>query len=721
MMGGLFDLLSRALTGESVLDKERLVQYEARIRYYYGAELDDLLVEFSSQLISTPDPEAALKAALSNATNLKIADLNLVARELTKLWYTGQFDTRFDGPDVPHEVDQFSNGLLWKVIGAHAPGFTNAGYGAWAKLPLLPATPPIPRSPVAPQLPPKPATVGDSYDIVIIGAGVGGAVMAWKLEAELKRLDKTKSILILDAGDNVLDEATRQHFVDTFALSGDTTALAPYRHLASNKSVPNPESGVDKKHFIQAGPDGYKSNYLRAVGGSTWMWRGNCPRWIPSDFKLKSSYGVGADWPITYDEIESYFCQAETELGVAGNHAEQVSLDQGARSKEYPMPEIAQAYGDLKLKELIAANDVVVDEKPIRIVSTPQARNSKTYQGRPPCQGNANCIPICPSGAKYDASVHLARLEKTVVQWHSVAKKVVIDAATGATSIQYANWRTGKDGSVKAGIVILAINAIETPRLWLMSGLDNSKDLVGRNLMDHLAWDVAGYMPSAVGQIFPLRGPQNTSSIFEFRDGDFRATSGAFNISVGNDGFGRNRHPVTVFNEALWDGAAGRIKMFGVALQKELFEGPKSVTRLIRLGYSTEQLPEPDNRVTLAAELDPLGLPRPKITYKLSDYSLKALVDGRRVVSEILTKAGVDVIPVTDPPNSYNGAGHPMGTMRMGTSADDSVVDSYGRSHAHKNIFLVGSSMFVTGSCVNPTLLLTALAIRSAEHIAATV
>ena len=562
-----------------------------------------------------------------------------------------------------------------------------------------------------------------NYDVVVVGAGVAGAIFAWKLS----QLRPDNSILLIDAGDNPLDEGMRHHFLETFALAIDRGVLSPYRRLDSNKFAPSPESGVDTKHYVQAGPDKYKSNYVRMVGGSTWSWRGNCPRWVPNDFRLKSAYGVGEDWPFTYNDIEPYFCDAEDELGVSADHDEQKHLPgAGTRSRPYPMPKIAQAFGDLIIKKRVDGLDV--DGKRITVVATPQARNSQKYQDRSECLGNANCIPICPSGAKYDASVHLKRLAKikgVAMQWHSVVSRLEVGSGGAIKTVYFRDWRQpgAPEQSVAGKIVVLATHAIETPRLWLISKLDNSRDLVGRFLTDHLAHEVTGYMDQP---IYPFRGPQNTSSVFDFRDGEFRKRCSAFNITVGNDGWGRKLSPFAALDKMAWDSDKKRIRNFGKALQKELTVGDKAITRMIRISYSTEQLPEPDNRVTLADEKDPLGLQRPKVSYKVSDYSIRGLEYGHSVAHRILKRAvsddehdadrRLDHTPEANP--TFNGAGHPMGTCRMGISSSNSVVDPFGQSHAHPNLYVVGSSVFVTGSSVNPTLLLAALALRTAESIA---
>jgi choline dehydrogenase-like flavoprotein len=557
------------------------------------------------------------------------------------------------------------------------------------------------------------------YDVIVVGAGTAGAITAWKVKA----LRPATSVLLLDAGDNLLDATARSRFVNVFSTAGNKDALSPYQRLETSRTVPSPDLGTPDKHYVQAGPDRFKSNYVRMVGGSTWAWRGNCPRWVPADFELRSRYGVGDNWPVSYAELEPYFCVAEEELGVSGNHEEQQDLQGAFRSRAFPMDAILQAVGDKVVKDAVEGK--TVEGKVIKVVATPQARNSRRYQDRSECRGNANCIPICPSGAKYDASVHIKKFldegkkagsGRTDTAWRTLVTRLDVGPDGKIRSVHYRDARNSKapEKTVEARVVILAGNAIESPRLWLASSLKNNRDLVGRFLMDHLAGEVTGYCNDP---IWPFRGPQNTSSVFEFRDGDFRKTSAAFNVTIGNDGWGRKRHPFSALDESLWDPSTKRVITLGADLQKELAYGKKAVTKMIRVGYSTEQLPEPDNRVTLGEEKDDFGIPKPRIAYKVSDYSIRALEMGHRAAHGILSHVTHNIDEAPEAMPAYNGAGHPMGTLRMGASASNSVVNEFGRSHAHPNLYVVGSSIFVTGSSVNPTLLLAALALRTAEEM----
>ena len=310
------------------------------------------------------------------------------------------------------------------------------------------------------------------------------------------------------------------------------------------------------------------------------------------------------------------------------------------------------------------------------------------------------------------------------------------------------------EGSIKAKVFVIAANAIETARLLLMSRNDalpnktvaNRSGMVGRHLMDHpyyVAWGVAKE------QVFPYRGPLITSGIGDLCDGPFRDKRGAFRMDIGNEGWnfviaggavgadpdvtaidflnGVNRSGLNA------DGNTGN-GLFGQSLITAL---NSTFSHQFRVGFLVEQTPDPHNRVTLSDETDGLGLPRPKIAYNISPYAKRGIVAAKQMQDLLFRKMGATekkfdftTVAKDDPTQfdaqvggktvtlNYMGAGHVMGTYRMGSDPDKSVVDSFQRSHDHDNLYLVGSGTFPTGGTANPTLTIAALALRTAERIA---
>lgn len=560
------------------------------------------------------------------------------------------------------------------------------------------------------------------FDVVIVGAGVAGALVAWKL-LDARGRDEV-SVLLLDAGENVpevMAPQDRMHLVQAYVTAANKTMGAPYKGRDGDRLAPSPDTPHD--YYDQAkDKDEFKATYQRRVGGSTWHWRGNIPRMIPNDFRMKSVYGVGVDWPVTYDELEPWFCEAEWEVGVSGDHAEWDGFLGAYRSRPYPMSKIWPCYGDTVVAE--ALDGVTFNGTPIRVLSTPQARNSQPYDNRPPCAGNSTCDPICPIQAKYDATVHVRKAVAAgaVLRDKSVATYLHVDEDQRVRRVTYRTW-DGGEHTVTGRVVVLAAHAIETPKLLLMStperapggqagpaqpprGVANQSDQVGRNLMDHLQGQAAAIVPEP---LFPFRGPPTTSGVDSFRDGDFRRTHSAFRMSLGNDGWGLVEGPYATLRNLVFEE-----KLFGARLKERLAD---RITRQFRLSYSTETLPNPNNRVTVSEQVDGLRVPRPKIDFELDEYNKRAFEVGRQVIRTIFQALKVTEMKFNADPNAYSSANHIMGTCRMGADARTSVVDAQCRAHDHPNLFILGASVFPTSGTANPTLAVVALALRAVGAI----
>ena len=628
-------------------------------------------------------------------------------------------------------------------------------------------------------------------DVAIVGSGFAGALIANELSA------KGIKVIILEAGPGVqpnINDYMKRFYTATAkvpesayppALDGDPGKLAAGRPTSL---MLGPDNWQDPKqsYFIQKGPRPFTSTYDRLAGGTA-HWLGTSLRLVPNDFRMKTSYGNDnqdfhlPDWPeaISSDKMNPYYARAEEELGVSADVDEQRFLNiDFPKDYAYKMPRIPPSLLDQRIGEALAKLtedetkflEMQLPVTEVKVRSLPAARNSQPYRNRRACAGNTNCIPICPIQAKYDPTITLneATDKGAILIDHAVASEIVVEGGR-VSQINFITYKgeagpkTG-EGCVKAKTYVIAANAIETPRLLLMSknqgrtvnGVANSSDLVGRNLMDHPYYVAWGLLPMTAKPVFPYRGPLITSGIGDLCDGAFRTKRAAFRVDIGNEGwnfvvagtqFGADPHVTTIdfvngmnssglnakeFSQLDKDSAT----LFGTDLAHKLNE---IITRQFRIGFLVEQDPDPNNRVTLSSAFtDGLGLPRPEISYNISDYTRQGVVASYRMRKLIFDKMGatdfthrapdpsanspgrfeeiIDGQPVT---LTYGGAGHIMGTYRMGDDPKTSVVDSFQRSHDHNNLYLVGSGTFPTGGTANPTLTLSALALRTADSIVA--
>ena len=530
-------------------------------------------------------------------------------------------------------------------------------------------------------------------DVIVIGAGISGALVAERLAAAGVK------VLILEAGPRI----DRGQAVVRFF---DALIKVPECAYPNTAYAPHPRSEDLDFYYVQTGPDKFSSTYVRQVGGTTWHWLGTCLRLVPDDFRLATRFGKGVDWPIDYAALEPWYGAAESAIGVAGDS----DADLGSpRSSPYPMPRIAPTYLDGAIAKAFEGSGLVVR-------STPQGRNSVVRDERPPCCGNNSCIPICPIQAKYDATVHVSRAEKAGVKLlaQAVVHRIEIGRDGKVVAVRYKR-PDGSEHRATANVFVLAAHAIEIPKLLLMSrgpnapqGVANSSDQVGRNLMDHpiqLSWALAG------APVYPYRGPLSTSGVENSRAGDWRATRPAFRIEIGNDGWSWPTGAPASDAQAL-----ARQGVRGDALKKALYE---RTARQVRFGTLTEQLPDPENRVTPdPAKRDKLGLPRPRIAYRIDDYTKAGLAEARKIHQAAFQR--LDATQIShNADKDFQGAGHVMGTARMGRDAKSAVVDGDLRAFDHPNLFIEGSAVFPTVGAANPTLTIAALALRSVDAIRA--
>lgn len=597
------------------------------------------------------------------------------------------------------------------------------------------------------------------YDVVIVGAGAAGSMLAYKLtHAQPNKL----SVLILEAGPEF---GSLEDRVDAFYAAAAKTPSAPWpdspqaRRPTVLDIVSKDTWQSDDKYLRQKGPLPFSSTYERLSGGTANHWVGTTLRLLPEDFKLNSGLGVeGArDWPIGYQDLAKYYDEAESEIGVSGNSEEWKSI-YPAGFTQFPMPEIPQTYLDQHFKKNVDGKQI--NNQAIRITSTPQARNRTWYRGRPPCVGNNSCTPLCPTRAKYDPSHHLKSVLGQVqhpsypnepnghghypapapnpgeIHYRSVAYRLDVDKSSGnITGVRYRTWDKNEHVAT-ARIYVICAHAIETAKLLLNSpctmpdGLQttvaNRSGQVGSNLMDHpilLMWALTKE------PVYPFRGPISTSGIGSFRFGEARKRRAAYILEIGNDGW---RWPTgaplrTIFN-LVHGGGSG--EWFGSNLLAAMRDHG---TRQVRMAAEFEDLPSANSRVTLSrTHKDQLGIPQPEIHYELSEYTQRGFDDAVVTLRGIFEALGTTEIHYEPAEGSKSpglfrspggnrfelrGAGHIMGTHRMGSSPEDSVVDGDCRSWDHTNLFLVGGGVFPSAGTANPTLTIFALALRAAETI----
>ncbi|MGH2908658.1 MAG: GMC family oxidoreductase [Solirubrobacteraceae bacterium] len=504
----------------------------------------------------------------------------------------------------------------------------------------------------------------DEVDLVIVGAGAGGSVLAQRLARRGWR------VVILEAG--------------------------PFWH--PDEDWVSDEAGAHSLYWTQerviGGEDPIelgKNNSGRGVGGSMVHYAGYCPRFHPSDFETRTRDGVGADWPISYADLKSHYEEVERELPVAGQdwpwgdpHSYPFS--------PHPIGEAAQVLwrGAIEM-------GIEMRVGPVGIVNG-------TFGNRPHCIYRGYCLQGCKVNAK--ASPYVTHLPDAIahgveIRADSMAVGIEIDPSSGrATGVTYVNESDGVRRHQRARAVAVAGYSIETPRLLLHStskrvpnGLGNGSDQVGRYVMVQGAAQTAGRFSD---ELRMYKGPPPEVSSEQFYETDeSRGFARGFSIQTVSP------LPIGWAEHVLADGHWGRA----------MREYMRDYNHWTTVGVLNELLPCPDNRVTLADDTDPYGVPVARFDYTHCDNDTANMDYSTNVITDILKAAGAqDILTI----HRY---AHLVGGARMGSAPDNSVVNSDHRVWDVPNLYVCDGSVCPTQGSANPALTIMALASRLAQRL----
>ncbi|MCG8467673.1 MAG: GMC family oxidoreductase [Gemmatimonadetes bacterium] len=441
------------------------------------------------------------------------------------------------------------------------------------------------------------------------------------------------------------------------------------------------------------------------VGGCAMHWDGATPRFSPEDFRQRSLYGVGTDWPIAYDDLEPYYADFERRIGVAGEPGPQ---EYDPRSGPYPMPPLPLSYNLARLKEWGESAD-------IPFWTQPWAKATTEDHGRAICRRCDTCH-VCPTGAKYTPDVTLRALidaGRLDLHTHTLVRR--LELAEDGETIEHAVAvdRNAPEEPVefRASTFILAAGYAWSPHLLLLSangrfpdGLANRSGLVGKYMTGHPYMDAYVDLPL---ELYP--GMFATNSLLSRK----HASPGPLDRYV--------RHDLRIWEATSRRGPRLRDETGRVLFGDEVLADwrARSKRAVARLRSYYDVVPDRESSLTLdPSARNRWGDPLPKIAFRDAEESI-ALRDHTHAsigaVFERMARAGDGSLLSTSV--SYTME-HPGGGCRMGDDPSTSVTDSYGRTHDHENLFVIGAPTLVSGGCANGTPTFSALSLRSAEEIA---
>jgi glucose dehydrogenase len=516
-------------------------------------------------------------------------------------------------------------------------------------------------------------------DICIIGSGITAAMVAERVADERKA-----DIVAVEAGDDVVPLAQRAQHRQRFLEYGED----PWPH----------------DHVDGMTADGIQSRSMQ-VGGLAMHWGGVTPRFSPEDFRQHSLYGVGNDWPITYDDLEPDYLEAEKRLGVAG---EQGPPDLDPRSGPFPMPPLPLTYNLQLLKDWVTRAG-------IPMWSQPSAKNSAPYDGRAVCCRNDTCSPMCPIGAKYSPDFTWNKLRSTNrvrVVTRTLVRRLELDAASSRIARAIAVDRDHPDEPVElhAKTFVVAGGYVWSSWLLLVSasdrmphGIANSSGLVGHYLAGHR--NVSAFIELPL-RLYPGINTQHSLVSKKYMRPGRLSRYVRHDLRVWESTFQREPRLRDDHNRVL----------LGDEIMKDWRDRTSTGVTRVRAYYDV--IPGRDSTLTLdPSRRNPWGDPLPRLDFQDAPESkaLRAYTEQNiRDLFDEMARAGNGKVLAS---RSDDFQDHPSGGCRMGDDPADSVCDSYGRTHDHENLFVVGAPTTCSGGCANATLTFSALALRAASKI----
>ncbi|WP_187261822.1 GMC oxidoreductase [Pontibacter beigongshangensis] len=473
----------------------------------------------------------------------------------------------------------------------------------------------------------------NSYDLVVIGTGFASSFFLHKF---LRKAPATAKVLVLEKG-HFFPHAERVK-----EKRGEET---PYARL-------NP---AYKDTFENHNPE-KKWVFTQGFGGSSNCWYGCTPRFMPADFKMKTLYGVGNDWPLQYDDLENYYTQVEEIMSISGPADTPFPKKSG-----YPLPPHLFA----------TADEILHKEYGNLYISQPTARARVAVNGRNACCASTVCH-VCPVNAKftiensnmgvyedprvellYGAQVHSLNLEQNVARSANFIKD-------------------GKEHRVAGEVIVLGTNALFNANILLNSG--DSNPFTGKGIGEQLGLEASVYLHNLENVGGSTWVNANGYMLY---DGEHRKEYAACLMESNNAPYYRME----------------RGKWRHIANFRMVFEG----------------LPEAHNYVATTSDSM-----RPAVHYKgPSEYTLRGVEKMKLKLPEILACLPVEKIVYGKP---FDSEAHILGTTRMSANPTEGVVDKHLLHHQYRNLFVLGSGSFTTYTPSNPTLTLSALSLYAADN-----
>jgi len=535
-------------------------------------------------------------------------------------------------------------------------------------------------------------------DVLIIGSGVAAAAIA----SRLLQADPQRSILILEAGTRV--KMQDQALWDDFMVSGGLYAKLPY---AKYNDLDYPQHDVPGENLnIGSTVVPLAGARVMTYGGSTIHWGGWSFRLKAEDFKLRSNTGNGADWPIDYGDLEPFYNQAECYIGVSGDSDNQ----DPPRSAPYPFPAFPYTLEDQPVATAMNALGMSSAHVPI-------ARHgiTDTTSRHAPCKTTGTC-KYCPFGARYAAPNFLndmtawGNFPNLRIMDNCVVEEINMASRQRAEGVTCRNKLSGEFLTIAASTVIVAGGAIESPKLLLRScsehwpeGIGNDHDLVGRYFVTHPYFVFTGKLDGNPERLQPeMDFPTLCSRYF---DSPQEQAKGKFVLI----------NPPSSFTTLVDKKPLSVAQMMQNGMPPEAIDAAVKGPAQVQIHGMVEIPSERENRVLNLDIRNHIGLRETIVDYSQSDDFNTRMQEISGHVGKIFEAMGATP---PGPPSVSWRADHAACTCRMAEDEEHGVVDKDLKVFGVDNLYVCSNAAFPNTGAINPTLTLTALALRLGERLA---
>ncbi|MDD9894747.1 MAG: GMC family oxidoreductase [Gammaproteobacteria bacterium] len=458
--------------------------------------------------------------------------------------------------------------------------------------------------------------------------------------------------------------------------------------------------------------EGTQYDWLRGyhTAGRSIMWSRQSYRMGPQDFTANKDEGVAIDWPVRYDDIKPWYDYVEEFAGIAGNNDGLEQLPDGVYQPAFELTNAEKSFKS-KVETAFPGRNVIA----ARIAHITEVTEEQRALGRTNCQSQNRCHFGCSFKA-YFSSLHatLPAAERTgnmTIVHNAIVQSLNYDPATNRVSgVRIVDAETNEHRTYTSRLVFLNASAIASAMILLQSkseafpnGLANSSDQVGRNLMDHISGAGAnGILPGFENQ--KVFGRRPSGGIYIPRYANITENDKPYTRGFGYQG---GASPL--------GNAGGQIPGIGKSFKEA--HGAPGPWR-INIGAFGEQLPNPNNRVTLhPSKTDKWGNPQAlfDVSYGANEHTM--LEEARKDAVAMLAAAGcTDInsnpVNLTVPGNRI----HEMGSARMGEDPGNSVLNRWCQAHDVPNLFITDGAFMTSAACQNPSISYMAFTARACDH-----